>query len=119
MPLIEKYRDPTGERVFRFLLIHHDVLNLGLKEIVKYLKWTDDATFIWLRYSWPNIARNDCGVPMDDLGQAMNHSDNNHKVTDIYLTKSWNIIDNANRKVLNELSRVSLLQVDKISNAVT
>ncbi len=125
LPLIEKYRDPSGKRVFRFYLMYsnHDgltkALNTGLKEIGKHLKWEDNATFIWMRYSWPNIARNDCRVPTDDVAQGMNHSDNNHKVTDIYIAKDWTIIDDANRKVLDELSRVSLLNISKIGNAVT
>jgi hypothetical protein len=124
LPIIEKYLDPTGERVFKFHLMytHFDgltnALNRGLKEIAKHLKWKNKVTFIWLRYSWGNIARNDCGVPKDDVGEALNHSDNEHKVTDIYLTKIWVRIDNANRKVLDYLATVTLLQVKKVPKAV-
>ena len=43
---------------------------------------------------------------------AMNHSSNEHKVTDIYLKKDWSLIDVANRKVLDYLSN-SLPEINK------
>jgi hypothetical protein len=111
-PLVEKYRDPDGDRVFCFYKMYNDhdgltkALNAGLAAICIYLKLARPITFIWLRYSWANIARNDCRVPVDDVGEALNHSDNEHKVTDIYLSKDWSIIDNANRLVLDYLKYI-------------
>lgn len=124
MPLIEKYLDPTGERVFKFHLMytHFDgltkALNDGLKEIGKHLKWTQSVTFIWMRHSWGSIARNDCEVSKEDVAEAMNHSDPDHKVTDIYLEKVWKRIDVANRKVLDYLAGVALLKSEEIDMPV-
>jgi hypothetical protein len=93
LSLVEKYRDPAGERVFCFYKMYRDhdgltkALNTGLKHIAAYLKWIEGVTFIWMRYSWANIARNDCRIPVDDVAQGMNHSGNGHKVTDIYWSK--------------------------------
>ena len=109
MDLFEKYRDPSGERVFIFhkWYADHDcftdTLNRGLKKIIKFKKINDPITFYWARYSWINIARNDCDVSKEDVAEAVNHSDPDHKTTDIYLTKVWTRIDKANRKVLDKI----------------
>lgn len=107
--LIDKYRDPTGKRLLRFHLDYTNhtgfrkTLNAGLKTIGKHLKLSHNPTFYEQRYSWPNIARNKCGISKDDVAMAMNHSSNEHKVTDIYLKKDWSLMDRANRKVLDYL----------------
>ncbi|MCC8427308.1 phage integrase SAM-like domain-containing protein [Mucilaginibacter sp. UR6-11] len=107
IPLIEKYRDPTGKRVFCFyqMYTHFDgltaAINTGLKTVAKHLNLGPDLTFYYARYSWANIARNHCRVSKDDVAMAINHADAVHKTTDIYLQKDWRHIDEANRKVLN------------------
>lgn len=107
--LFEKYKDPTGERIFNFYNFYKnantfdDALNRGLQRISAHLKFPQKITFYYARYTWANIARNKCGVSKDDVGAAINHADNTHKTTDIYLVKDWKIIDEANRKVLDTL----------------
>jgi hypothetical protein len=107
--LVEKYKDKTGIRVFCFyhMYSHPDgfteALNSGLKTIGKKLKLALPLTYYFARYTWINIARNDCRISKDDVGMAINHADNNHKTTDIYLVKDWKIIDDANRRVINKL----------------
>jgi hypothetical protein len=115
IPIIEKYRDVTGKRVFCFyqLYSHHDgfteALNSGLKTIGKKLELDLPLTFYFARYTWANIARNNCRISKDDVGMAINHADNTHKTTDIYLVKDWKIIDDANRRVLNKLLPIKYL----------
>lgn len=109
IPLFEKYKDPTGERVFNFYQLYKnantfdDALNRGLEMISEHLHFPHKITFYYARYTWANIARNHCGVSKDDVGAAINHADNTHKTTDIYLVKDWKKIDDANRKVLKTL----------------
>lgn len=81
MPLVEKYLDPSGERVFRFYKMYSDhdgftkALNGGLKSVAQHLNFNVDLTFYYARYSWANIARNICRISKDDVAMAINHSD--------------------------------------------
>lgn len=107
--LIEKYRDPSGKRVFNFYKMYADeqsfnkALNKGLASVSEKLQLEPSVTIYYARHSWATIARNICRISKDDVAAALNHSDPNHKVTDTYLEKDWTIIDEANRKVLDNL----------------
>lgn len=104
--LVEKYRDPKGERVFCFYHFYSSVdafsaaLNKGLKKIGKLIG-VDDLEFYAARHSWATIARNDADVDKYTVHTALNHVDEEMKTTDIYIKKSWDPIDRANRKVLD------------------
>ena len=113
--LFEKYRDPSGQRLFNFHRLYttphifSSNINLGLKQIAKSLKSTVPVSTYYARHSWATIARNDCGVSKDDVHQALNHADDGMKVTDIYIAKDWSRIDKANRLVLDLLLVSDLL----------
>ena len=53
------------------------------------------------RHKWATIAINEAGVDKYSVHIALNHVDENMRVTDIYIAKSWDSIDAANRKVLD------------------
>ena len=53
------------------------------------------------RHTWATIASNEAGVDKYTVHTALNHVDENMRVTDIYIAKSWDSIDAANRKVLD------------------
>lgn len=108
LPLIEKYRDKTGHRLFSFYKLYADRstfnsnVNKGLKEVGKKEGVeVEGLNTYYARHSWASIARNICRVSKDDVAMALNHSDQVNKVTDIYIDKDWSIIDEANRKVLD------------------
>ena len=102
--LFDKYRDPAGQRVFRFYRLYSSMdsfcaaLNKGLKIIGDTLG-IDDLEFYAARHSWATIAANDAGVDKYTVHTALNHVDGSMRVTDIYIRKSWDSIDRANRKV--------------------
>lgn len=104
--LVEKYRDPKGERVFCFYHSYSSVdafsaaLNKGLKKIGALIG-EDDLEFYAARHSWATIARNDADVDKYTVHSGLNHVSEDMKVTDMYLKKSWAPIDRANRKVLD------------------
>ena len=52
-----------------------------------------------LRFRQATIATNDAEVDKYTVHTALNHVDENMRVTDIYIRKSWDSIDKANRKV--------------------
>jgi integrase len=104
--LIEKYKDPSGERVFLFHNKYSDSqifssnIAKGLKQVAQALN-IEPFTFYSARHSWATIARNDCHISKDDIHEALNHSDPNMSITDIYIKKDFSNIDVANRKVLD------------------
>lgn len=110
--LMDKYKDPTGKRVFRFYLEYSSVdafcsaINKGLKLIGKDLN-VDDLEFYAARHTWATIAINDAGIDKYVVHSALNHVDPGMKVTDLYIKKSWDPIDQANRKVL-DLANIKL-----------
>lgn len=113
--LLDKYHDPTGKRVFKFYKMYGSVgtfsaaLNRGLKRIGIKIG-VDDLEFYAARHSWATIAINDAGIDKYTVHAALNHVDETMRVTDIYIKKSWDNIDKANRRVLDllklDLSRV-------------
>lgn len=117
MPLFEKYRDPSGQRVFKFYKLYSSMdtfcaaLNKGLKRIGAIIG-VDDLEFYAARHSWATIANNDAGVDKYTVHEALNHVDDSMRVTDIYIRRNWDPIDKANRAVL-DLLKLNLPSVDE------
>lgn len=107
--LIEKYRDPTGERIFDFHIRYSSSenfdsnLNKGLKDIQKACKIKEVLNMYVARRSWATIGRNKLRIPVDDITQSLNHVDEEHKTTWLYIDKDFTLIDEANRKMLDFL----------------
>lgn len=122
LPLIEKYKDTTGERVFNFHRLYKDsiifnsAINKGLKQIGSALE-TEDLEFYAARHSWATIATNSVKVDKYVVHKALNHVDEMMKVTDIYIAPDDSLIDTANRNVLDYLGLDigSVTEVKKIN----
>lgn len=104
-PIIVKYRDPTGQRLFRF---HKDysnsrafnkAINKGLKEIGDQLH-IEDLEYYAARHSWATIALNKCGIDKYTVHAALNHVDESMRVTDIYIERDFVNENKANAKVV-------------------
>lgn len=103
VPLVSKYK--AGNRfVFadRYSSAYNfnRAVNKGLKKIGAAVG-IPNLQFYAARHSWATIARNQCGVPVDDVALALCHSSNT--VTDIYIRKDFSRIDSANNKVISLL----------------
>jgi hypothetical protein len=102
-PLFEKYRG--DERLFNFHKryanadIFSSNINKGLRSINPKL------TTYTFRHSWATIARNDCGVLMEDVGFCLNHV-SAHKVTDGYVVKDYSKVDVINQMVIKKVSEL-------------
>ena len=89
-PLIDKYKDSTGKRLFNFYQYYGDektfnkAINSGLKEIGAILE-VDDLEYYAARHSWATIALNKVGIDKYIVHAALNHIDDSMKVTDIYI----------------------------------
>lgn len=106
MPLVEKYRDKTGKRVFCFYQMYSEVSNFnaaigkGLRKI-REVVGIDYLVFYSARHSFATIAVNDVGIDKYTVHQMLNHVDSSMKITDIYIRKSWKPLDEANRRLLD------------------
>lgn len=107
MPLVEKYRDHTGKRVFDFYQRYstphgfNAYINRGLKIIGKMESvGVDDLEFYAARHTWATLARNKAKVDKATIHEALNHVDEQMRVTDIYIDRDYSQQDAANRRVL-------------------
>ena len=105
LPIIEKYRDTTGQRLFRFYKDYRDhkafnkAINKGLKGIGDQLN-IDDLEFYAARHSWATIALNKVGIDKYVVHEALNHIDESMRVTDIYIERDFVNENKANAKVI-------------------
>lgn len=103
--LMEKYKDHTGRRVFRFYQMYNTAnnfnraINLGLKQIGKMLQ-VDDLEYYAARHSWATIALNKVGIDKYTVHAALNHVDETMRVTDIYIERDFVNENRANAKVV-------------------
>lgn len=65
-----------------------------------------DLSTYWARHSWATIAY-EIGVPIDIIGQALGHTDGTHRVTFVYIKEDQGKVDEANRKVLDFIKKIS------------
>lgn len=105
--IVEKYRDPSGARVFDFYMRYSDFrnftsnVNKGLKKVAEICKIDHPLSSYYARHSWATIARNKCGISKDDVDLSLNHIDQGLKMADVYIAKDWSVIDVANKKVID------------------
>lgn len=104
-PIIDKYRDKTGKRLFNFYQYYCDekgfnkAINYGLKEIGSILG-IDDLEYYAARHSWATIALNKVGIDKYIVHAALNHIDESMRVTDIYIERDFINENKANAKVV-------------------
>ena len=104
-PLLDKYRDKTGRRVFKFHLIYNTdknfnrAINLGLKTIGDNLNLSD-LEYYAARHSWATIALNKLSISKYIVHEALNHIDESMRVTDIYIERDFVNENKANAKVV-------------------
>ncbi len=105
LPIIERYKDTTGQRLFKFYKDYRDhkafnkAINKGLKEIGQQLN-IEDLEYYAARHSWATIALNKCGIDKYTVHAALNHVDESMRVTDIYIERDFINENKANQKVV-------------------
>lgn len=78
-------------------------ISLGLISIRKKLG-IDKLTMLYARHSFATIARNDLNIPKDDVALALNHVNQNSRITDTYLAPDWSKVDNVQKKVIDYIN---------------
>ena len=114
MPLVERWLDHTAsDRLFVFGRYYTDAqafntaINQGLKvclaELRKVagLEGMPNLTHYMARHTWATLARSSrLNIDKYTVHEALNHIDDTMRVTDIYISRDWSNIWNANTKVI-------------------
>ena len=99
--LIDKYGETLKKRYTNYKGLDK-ALSKGF-EVLRKITGMKEVTFYWARHTFANLAYNVCKLSKDHIGQALNHVDEGHKTTDIYIEKDWAIVDNVQDAVINLL----------------
>ncbi len=104
LPIINKYRDPSGHHLFDFYKRYNNVRNLtkgihrGMRSLCEELG-IDYIQFYSARHSFATIARNECNISKDDISLCLNHS-SGKTITDTYIKQDFSRIDKVISKVV-------------------
>ena len=105
LPIINKYRDPSGQHLFDFYKRYSNVRNLtkgihrGMRSLCEEIG-IDYIQFYSARHSFATIARNECNISKDDISLCLNHS-SGKTVTDTYIKQDFSRIDKVINKVVD------------------
>lgn len=105
LPIMEKYKDRTGNRIFCFYQYYatpdafNKAINAGLKQIGEVLG-IEDLEYYAARHSWATIAVNQVGIDKYTVHSALNHLDESMRVTDIYIERDFKRENEANKRVI-------------------
>lgn len=103
-PLVEKYKGK--ERVFNFserfatMEGFNRAINIGLKEIGRELG-IERLQFYSARHSMATISVNDVKISKYIVNDMLNHTDPSLRVTELYIKRDFNTINEANVKLLD------------------
>lgn len=105
-PLIEKHKDPTGQRLFNFYLYYksasfmNHAIRQSLHSLAKKME-IEPFTMYAARHSWATIARSSrCGIDKATVDDCLVHV-GDHRLADVYAEKDWQVFWDANKKVLD------------------
>lgn len=101
--LLYKYLEQLPNRFSNYNGLN-TALSKGMVELRKITD-IDSITLYWARHTFANTARNVCRMSKDDVALALNHIDEGHRTTDIYISKDWKIVDEVQERVIGELSK--------------
>ena len=102
--LVRRYKGQT--KAFSFYTMYanestfNQNINIGLKTIRDDLE-LENLTFYAFRHSWATIARNELGIDKWTVHSALNHSDDDTAIDDIYIRKDFRLVNAANKKVVD------------------
>lgn len=105
--LVEKYKDPSGERLFCFHRQYsspdafNTALRYGLKLVEKAIGAKEHFTFYSGRHSYATISRSKAlNIDKYTIHEGLNHVDPEMRVTDTYIERDYGNIWDANAKLL-------------------
>jgi integrase len=112
-PLVKKYLASGSKFLFIFkekyktINLFDGALRAGIQRLIKDLNLPGDMTFYTARHTWATLAHTSkknggAQIEKSTIAEALNHV-SNYRTTDLYIDKDWNLIWEANKKVLKIL----------------
>lgn len=101
MDLYNKYAGKLQNRYASHISLDR-ALSIGMRAIGKELK-VSHLEFYDARHAFGDLARNKCRFSKDDVALALNHKDKSNSVTDVYISKNWDIVDEIQKEVIRLL----------------
>lgn len=86
--------EKDGKALYVVVTINKEKCFIALKQKVVDIKIGDFGK------GAAKVARNACRMSKDDVALALNHIDEGHRTTDIYIAKDWCIVDEIQHKVV-------------------
>lgn len=120
LPIINKYRDPSGNCLFDFYKRYSNIRNLtkgihrGMRSLCEEIG-IDYIQFYSARHSFATIARNECDISKDDISLCLNHLAGK-TITDTYIKRDFSRIDKVISKVADYVFGESLSSTSSINN---
>lgn len=103
--LFDKYRDPSGMRVFVFHQWYSQpetfnaAVNKGLHEIGTMIG-VPELHYYYARHTMATLAANKVGIDIARVDEMLNHSDSALKLARVYIERDYSVLWEANRKLL-------------------
>lgn len=83
--------------------ILNNTISIGLRSLNKSLGFPE-LTMLHSRHSFATIARNDLNISKDDVAIALNHVNEENRITDTYIAPDWSKIDRVQEQVIGKLN---------------
>lgn len=105
--MIEKYKDPSKERMFIFHKEYSSAYSFSSVLAHHLRAWADKNgidrfTFYSARHSFASIAYSSaCNIRKDIIDDCLCHISSENKMADIYIEKDWTVLWEANKTVLS------------------
>ena len=104
-PLIERWRDPFGKRVFRFYMTHTDasfspVISMNMRLLREAVEYHRHYVFYSARHTYASLGYNLVGFDKYTIHELLNHRDRDMKITDRYIERDWSVLFKAHDKII-------------------
>lgn len=104
-PLIERWRDPYGKRVFRFYTKFTEAsfapnISNSMKLVEKVVKFHRRYYFYSARHTYASLGYNLASIDKYTVHELLNHTDKEMKITDRYIERDWQKLYDAHDKII-------------------
>lgn len=104
-PLVERYKGKRRAFLFGERYTdkqYHNIIEKHIKNVGK-MAGVENLTFYAARHSFATIAYNDCGIDKYIVHSMLNHVPQEMKITDVYIRRTFDKENDANKRVLDLL----------------
>jgi integrase len=104
-PLIERWRDPYGKRVFRFYTKFTEAsfapnISNSMRLIEEVVKFHRRYYFYSARHTYASLGYNLASLDKYSVHELLNHTDKEMKITDRYIERDWQKLYDAHDKII-------------------